>query len=138
MATLSLAKVWLVGRLVNDPELKTTKTGKSVCTIRVAVNRPSGASFFSVTLWEKKAEMVSAYFRKGNNICIIGDLSSRTYQNSNGVQVTSYEVSATEVKFVDTKSTEDRGYERAALPSVEGRPSSGGFEEVPDDEDLPF
>lgn len=79
-------RVCVIGRLCADPEMRTTNTGKSVCSFRLAVQKkikPSDGSpdadFLSVTAWDKTAEFVSNYLGKGRLVSVDGRLQSRKY-----------------------------------------------------------
>ena len=88
-----LNRVILMGRLVSDPELKTTGTGISVTSFRIAVDRSyvkSGeerkADFFDIVCWRSTAEFVCRYFGKGSLIAVEGQLQSRTYDAKDGTK----------------------------------------------------
>lgn len=155
--------VALMGRLVADPELKTTQSGNSVCTFRVAVDRsyaPQGeerkADFITVTAWRKTAEFVSKYFQKGSMISVQGRLETRQYQDKNGNNRTATEVLAAEVGFCGPKAadkpavrdfdkqTESYTSEAKASYSASqaaqnfSQGSVDDFAEITDDGDLPF
>lgn len=155
--------VALMGRLVADPELKTTQSGNSVCTFRVAVDRsyvPQGeerqADFITVTAWRKTAEFVSKYFQKGSMISVQGRLETRQYQDKNGSNRTATEVLATEVGFCGPKAADKpatASYEKQTANHVReanaahGAPqqpqsyaqgSTDDFAEISDADDLPF
>lgn len=96
--------VVLMGRLVADPELKTTNTGVSVTTFRIAVDRSyvkSGtkreADFFDVVAWKGTAEFVCRNFSKGSLIALDGQLQSRQFQTKDGQNRTMVEVVANNV-----------------------------------------
>ena len=81
----------IMGRLVRDPEMRQTTTGKSVASFRIAVDRGSKdangqnqADFFDVVAWNRTAEFVCKYFQKGSLIAIDGHLQSRSYQDKSG------------------------------------------------------
>lgn len=83
--------VALMGRLVADPELKTTRSGNSVCTFSIAVDRrytandeERKADFFTITAWRQTAEFICKYFQKGSLIAIEGSLQTRQYQDKSG------------------------------------------------------
>jgi single-strand DNA-binding protein len=99
-----------MGRLVYDPELKTTQSGTNVCSFRVAVDRSftrqgeeRKADFIDVTAWRHTAEFVSKYFQKGSMIAIEGSLQTRQYQDKNGNNRTATEVLASQVSFCGGK-----------------------------------
>ena len=105
--------VALMGRLVYDPELKTTQSGTNVCSFRIAVDRSftrqgeeRKADFIDVTAWRQTAEFVSKYFRKGSMIAIEGSLQTRQYQDKNGNNRTATEVLASQVSFCGGKAAE--------------------------------
>lgn len=155
--------VVLTGRLVADPELKTTQSGNSVCTFRVAVDRsyaPQGeerkADFITVTAWRKTAEFVSKYFQKGSMISVQGRLETRQYKDKNGNNRTATEVLAAEVGFCGSKATDKpavRDFDQQtesytseakssySAPQAAQNFSQGSvddFAEITDDGDLPF
>lgn len=107
MANFNFNKVIIGGRLVNDPELKTTPGGISVTTFTVAVNRRSAkeaADFFTVTAWRGTAEFVTRYFRKASSICVVGSLQTRSWTDQQGQKRFATEIVADEVFFVDKLS----------------------------------
>lgn len=104
MANFNFNKVILGGRLVNDPELKTTPGGVSVTVFTVAVNRRSAkeaADFLNVIAWRQTAEFVTRYFRKASSICIVGALQTRSWTDRQGQKRFAVEIVADEVFFVD-------------------------------------
>lgn len=132
-------KVILMGRLTSDPELKTTQSGISVVSARIAVNRrfakqgdPVTADFIDVVFWRQTAEFVAKYFSKGRQIALVGSLQTRAWQDKDGNKRTSVEVVADEVYFADSKQSE----KVQELPKYEV--PQGEYEEVDDDDDLPF
>ena len=155
--------VALMGRLVADPELKTTQSGNSVCTFRVAVDRsyvPQGeerqADFITITAWRKTAEFVSKYFQKGSMISVQGRLETRQYQDKNGNNRTATEVLAAEVGFCGHKAADKpatTSYEQQTAnhvreanaahsapqqPQSYAQGSADDFSEISDADDLPF
>ncbi len=140
----------LMGRLVADPELRTTTTGKSVCSFRIAVDRgyvkageERKADFIPVVAWEGTANFVSRYFSKGSMIAVQGQLQSRQYEDNSGAKRTAYEVIAREVSFCGSKA--ETGTNTAFAAPAQAAPAPayqtavpGDFEEITDDEDLPF
>lgn len=105
--------VAIQGRLTHDPELKTTPSGVSVCSFRIACERsysPKGeerkADFITVTAWRKAAEFVSKYFQKGSMIAIEGSLQTRQYQDQQDSNRTVVEIVANNVSFCSGKAAE--------------------------------
>ena len=137
--------ICLMGRLTADPELRSTQSGVAVTSFTLAVERdytPKGqdkqADFIPVVAWRQTAEFVCKYFRKGQRAALTGSLQTRQYTDRDGSKRTAYEVVAEHVYFAESKK--DSG-----APSVscsERVPQSStpaeDFEEIPDDDKLPF
>lgn len=105
-------KVILIGRLTKDPELRNTTSGLGVCQITVAVSRRQGpnnsgpdADFISVTVWDKQAENVAKYLKKGSQVAVDGRIQTRNYENNEGKRVYVTEVIATNIQFLDSRNT---------------------------------
>lgn len=139
--------VTLMGRLTADPELRTTTTGRSVCTFSVAVDRSYAkpgeqrqTDFINIVTWEGTANFVSRYFAKGSMIAIQGSIQTRPYEDKNGNKRTAFEVIAREVSFCGSKS--ETGTVAAAAANQQApayqTAAPADFEEIEDDEDLPF
>lgn len=149
-----LNRTILMGRLVADPELKTTASGISVTSFRIAVERSyvkSGeerkADFIDIVCWRQTAEFVCRYFGKGSLIAVEGQLQSRTYQAKDGTNRYVLEVVADNVSFTgerrDNSSYSQSNSQSAASAPTQPAPSyqSGtpsDFQEMPFDDDLPF
>ena len=141
-------KVILIGRLTKDPELRYTQSGTGVATFTLAVNRRFSnqngereADFINCVAWQKSAEFVANYFRKGQEMALEGRLQVRSYDGNDGQRRWVTEVVADQIEFVGAKN--DRNNNNAA-----GHSGGGGFnsqnqlglgeEIVFDDNDLPF
>ena len=160
MANFNFNKVILGGRLTADPELKTTPSGISVTSFTVAVNRRVSknateepqADFFNVTAWRTTAEFITRYFRKASSICVVGTLQTRNWTDNNNVKHYATEVVVDEAFFVDAKSESPIAVQQAAsaqpfVPESYGAPAYSSpaqgsdapkFEQITDDEELPF
>ena len=126
--------ICLVGRLVHDPEIKSTNSGSRVSTFAIAVdrNRPGQdgqrlVDYIDIVVWNKTAEFVCNYFKKGSWIAVNGRLETRSYEDKNGNKRKVFEVIADGVNFVGAKV--DSTSERAQEPK---------FTEVDDGDELPF
>ena len=142
--------VTLIGRLVADPELRTTNSGKSVATFRIAVDRSytkpgedRQADFITIVCWEGTATFVSRYFAKGSMIAIQGSIQTRNYEDSNGNKRIATEVLAKEVSFCGGKNETSPGQNQAptqmsgpATPTY--TPAPADFEEIGADDVLPY
>ena len=105
-------KAILMGRLTADPEMRHTTTGKSVCTFRLAVNRrfvrqgeEQQADFFPIVAWEKTGEFCNNYFRKGQQVAIVGRIQTRTWDDPEGNKRYITEIVAEEAHFADSKNS---------------------------------
>ncbi len=146
----SFNKVILIGNMTADPELKQTTGGISVCSFSIAVNRrfakadqgQQNVDFINIVTWRQQAEFVARYFKKGNPILICGQLQTRTWNDNQGQKRYATEVVADEVSFVAPANQTAQGQGAAYTPEAYATPSfgSGGvaFEEIPNDDSLPF
>ena len=95
----------LMGRMTRDPELRYTSNGKAYTTFTLAVQKTRDeAEFIDCVAWEKTAENIAEYFRKGNRILIQGRLNVSTYE-SNGEKRKSVKVQAFNFEFIDSKNS---------------------------------
>lgn len=149
-----LNRVVLMGRLVADPELKTTTSGISVTSFRIAVDRSyvkSGAErqadFFDIVAWRNTAEFICRNFGKGSLIAVDGQLQSRQYQAKDGSNRTVIEVVVDNVSFTGERRDPSAAYSgsRSDYSQIPPQPApsySNGtaddFQEMPLDDDLPF
>ena len=95
----------IMGRLVSDPELRRTTTGKAVTSFTIACDKPgkdSGASFIPCVAWEKTGEFIDNYFTKGSPIAVEGRLESRQYEKD-GQKRTVLEVVVSQAHFCGKK-----------------------------------
>jgi single-strand DNA-binding protein len=90
----SVNRVILVGRLVADPELRTTASGIPVTTVRVATSERGEAQFHNVVLWRQLAEFASQYITKSRPAYIEGRLQVRTWEAPDGSKRRSAEIVA--------------------------------------------
>lgn len=103
-------KVVLMGRLTKDPETRYTQTNNiQVTSFTLAVNRrfakdgEQQADFINIVAWNKTAEFVSKYFRRGQQVGVIGRIQTRNYDDDKGVKHYITEVIAEEVYFADSR-----------------------------------
>lgn len=105
-------KVFLIGRLVRDPELRYTSSNIPVASFSLAVNRnftnQSGereADFINIVVWRKQAENCKNYINQGSQVAIDGRLQTRSYEDQTGQKRYVTEVVADNVQFLDTKAS---------------------------------
>ncbi len=145
-----LNKIFLMGRLTRDPELRRTQTGTAVASFTLAVDRDfkdknSGeraTDFINVVAWRQTGEFVSRYFTKGRMAVVEGRLQMRDWTDKDGNKRTTAEVVADNVYFGDSKKEAEPGYNPAVAPAPSGYgvPNAADqFAELSDDDgDLPF
>ena len=131
-------KISLIGRLGRDPEVKQTTNGKAVATFTLAVDRrfknASGqkeADWVNIVAWDKSAELIGQYVKKGDQIGVIGRLQIRNYDGTDGQKKYVTEVICEEFDFISNPG----GKQESFAPKVR-------IEEVDladaDDSDIPF
>ena len=105
-------KALLIGRLTRDPELRATSTGRNVCQFSIAVNRnftnangEREADFINCVVWDKQAENLVKYQKKGNQIAVDGRIQTRNYEDKDGKRVYVTEILASNISFLDSKGT---------------------------------
>lgn len=153
--------VAIMGRLVADPELRTTPAGHSVCSFRIACDRSyvqqgqeRQADFIDIVAWRQQADFVSKYFQKGSMIAVEGRLQTRQYQDKQGSNRTAVEVVANNISFAGAKRQDGQSapsYEQQttshvqqakaaqnALQPAYTQGSMDDFAVINDDDDLPF
>ena len=133
-------KVILVGRIVRDPELRSTNTGKSVATFSLAVDRrfkqegQPEADFFNIVAWGRQAEVICQYLGKGRQIALTGRLQSRSYDAQDGSKRYVTEVVLEEFDFIGSKS--DTASQTSTVKADEDLGED--FHLMADDEEVPF
>lgn len=152
-----LNKIFLMGRLTRDPELRRTQTGTPVASFSLAVDRDfkdkatgeRSTDFIDVVAWRQTAEFVSRYFTKGRMAVVEGRLQIRDWTDKDGGKRRSAEVVADNVYFGDSKRDggDNSGYNPGYAPapaSHSAAPSNfsasgSDFAEIgEDDGELPF
>lgn len=150
-----LNKIFIMGRLTRDPELRHTQTGTAVASFTLAVDRDfkdkqsgeKATDFIDVVAWKHTGEFVSRYFTKGRMAVVEGRLQMRERTDKDGNKRRSAEVVADNVYFGDAKkedseSGSNRGYRQDQNSSASGYGVPSGsdqFAELNDDDgELPF
>ena len=111
----SLNRVILVGRVVAQPDLRYTTTGKAVASFRMAVDRrgrsggESNADFIPIVTWERLAEICNEFLTKGKLIAIEGRLQTRTYETADGQKRSAFDVVADDMRMLGSRSESEGG-----------------------------
>lgn len=140
-----LNKIFIMGRLTRDPELRRTQSGTAVASFTLAVDRDfkdkqtgeRATDFIDVVAWRKTGELVSQYFTKGRMAVVEGRLQLRDWTDKEGNKRRSAEVVADSVYFGDSKKDGDGANTSQAYSAPAGRKDD--FAELSDDDgELPF
>ncbi len=136
-------KVFLIGRLTRDPELRYTGSNVPVTTFSLAVNRPFSnqagereADFINIVVWRKQAENVKNYMSKGSQVAIDGRIQTRTYDDQNGQKHYVTEVVADNVEFLGSRNGGREGQMGQSLPTNEPTPYDFPTDQAPKTTDV--
>jgi len=136
-------KVFLMGNLTKDPELRYTAGGAPVANLRMAINRvyqsktgekKEDVCFVTVVVWQKQAEAVGEYLKKGDPLFVEGRLQSKSWETEDKQKRTTMEVVAERVQFLNRgkggagESHADTGMDEGA---PQGSPASSSEEDIP-------
>ena len=141
-------KVILMGRLTRDPEVRYTTTNNTlVATFPLAINRRFSrpgeerqADFLNIVAWDKTGEFCSKYFKKGMQVCVIGRIQTRNYDDKDGKRIYVTEIVAEETYFADSRRDTDNAANNpfAGVDApFKANEAQSDFTPVTDD-DLPF
>jgi len=126
-------KVFLIGRLTRDPELRYTGNNTAVASFSIAVNRnftnQSGereADFINIVVWRKQAENVKNYLTQGSQVAIDGRIQTRSYDDQDGKKRYVTEVVADNVEFLGSKNSSQQGGNNTSSNSGEPTPYDFG------------
>lgn len=110
----NLNKVFLIGRLTRDPELRYTPGGQAVATFGMAINREYTSKegkkeetcYLNLVVWGKKAEICAEYLRKGNLIFVEGRLHYRTWETEDNGKRSTIEINVENFQFLEKPQPE--------------------------------
>ena len=137
-------KVFLIGRLTKDPELRYTGNNTPVASFSLAINRnfsnqqgESETDFINIVVWNKQAEVVKNYLTKGSQVAIDGRIQTRSYDDQNGQKRYVTEVVANNVEFVGSKnSSNNTNMNSSASSNAEPTPYDFGDKPEPKGTDI--
>jgi len=139
----NLNKIFLIGNLTRDPELRYTGTGTAVCGFSIAVNRSYKGSdgefkkevaFFNIVVWGKAGENCAKYLAKGRPALVEGRLTNRSYETQDGQKRNITEIVADNVQFLGSGNREDGGHQNQDNSAYGGN-EPGGYDH---DDSVPF
>lgn len=134
-------KVFLIGRLTQDPTASTIASGHSYCRFSIAVNRPfasrdgeNRADFINIVTWDNLAQNCVKYLEKGSQVAVVGSIQTGSYERD-GVKRQTFDIRADQVEFLSRSGNSQGGGANAPAPSQE----VDTLKEVNDaDDDMPF
>src|SRR6056297_942425 len=138
-------KVILIGNVGADPEIRETKAGKLVASFSIATNKKirgeQQTEWHRITCWEKKAEVVENYVRKGDRIAIEGEIRCGTYTDKDGIERNTTDITAYQIELLSSTPTADNqrptrqdrggGYSNDPRPNPGRGRRGGGFNPRP-------
>ena len=145
-----LNKVFLIGRLTRDPELRFMPNGEAVCNFGLATSEKwknkngeptEKTEFHNITLYRRMAEVAGQYLKKGSLVYIEGRIQSRKYTDKNGVERTAYEIIGSEMKMLVGKaegSSESTNTAEPPAPPRRQAPTTPAQPVDDIDDDVPF
>ena len=139
-------RVFMIGNLTRDPEVRSTKSGTNVVSFTIAVSRRfSGkdgekeTDFIPVVAWKGLADLCAKYLSKGSKAAVTGSLQVRTYEDNSGNNRYIYEIVADEVEFLNSKKTEpSESVPTNGITTSTGKHIPADMIEIDDSEVLPF
>ena len=124
-------KVMLIGNLTKDPEVKTTATGKKVATFALAINDgkdQNGAEvvqYFNLNAWDKTAELIEKYVKKGHKIMASGKLKNRSWDKPDGTKGYATDITVSDIELLTSRADADRINTQApSAPSASSKSSN--------------
>jgi single-strand DNA-binding protein len=120
-------KVFLIGNLTKDPEIRVTSNGKKVASFSVAVNEGKDMNgqeivqYFNMSAWEKLAEIIEQYVKKGVKVAVVGRLQNRSWDKPDGTKGYATDVAVRELEILSSKADS----ERLAAAQTQGGESTG-------------
>ena len=134
-------KVIMMGRMVADAEIKTTPSGVTACSFRIAVDRnyqkkgeERKSDFFNCIAWRGTADFIAKWFPKGRLILIEGEMQTRQYTDKNGNPATWYEIQVDNAYFTGDKGSGGSNYSGGYSAPPIGEPPAGyggGYSSAP-------
>ena len=134
-------KVFIIGNLTRDPEMKATRDGKELCQFTVAVARKKDrekSDFFRVTAWGELGTICHQYLAKGKKVCVTGSVTASAYSANNGEIRASLDVFAEQVEFLTPKESGAETPVKTSVKTTVNKKETNGFVQVEPDEELPF
>lgn len=131
----------IMGRLCADPEIRTSTSGKTVCSLMVAVdrkNKEKETDFFPCVAFDKTADNIERFFSKGNRILLRGSMQSRKFEKDGKPQI-NWKMVVNEFDFVESRDAAKEPAAKEPAPASYTNAKAEDFSNVvADDDDFPF
>ncbi len=107
-------KIFLIGNLTKDPEIRSTQGGKKIASFSIAVNDGKDSSgqdivqYFNISAWDKTADVVENYAKRGHKICIVGRLKNRSWDKPDGTKAYATDITADQVELLTSRAEAER------------------------------
>ena len=139
----SINKVFLIGNLGADPEVRFTSEGRAVANFRIATSevwtdksgqRQESTEWHRIVVWGKQAETCGEYLKKGRSVCVEGKIRTQEWQDRDGNRRFTTEIVADRVTFLGGRQSDSAGGFRSEAPM----PSMSNEPPPLEDSDIPF
>ena len=138
-------KVFLIGNLTRDPELRETASGVPMCRFAIAVTRPYSSQdgerqtdFFECTAWRGLGETIARFTKKGNKVAVVGHIQIRNYEDNQGARRTAVDVIVQDCEFLTPKDNSNGFDDVADEPRSSAPKKRATLQAMDDDSDIPF
>ena len=138
-------KVFLIGNLTRDPELRETPSGVAMCRFAIAVQRPYSSQdgerqtdFFECTAWRGLGETIARYTKKGNKVAVTGSIELRDYEDNQGARRTAVDVIVQDCEMLTPRDNSNGFDDVADAPRQSAPKKKPMLQAMDDDSDIPF
>ena len=138
-------KVFLIGNLTRDPELRETPSGVAMCRFAIAVQRPYSSQdgerqtdFFECTAWRGLGETIARYTKKGKKVAVVGSIQIRNYEDNQGAKRTAVDIIVQDCEFLSPKDSDDSFGDVSEAPRASTQKRKPVLQAMDDDSDIPF
>lgn len=107
-------KIILIGNLTKDPEIKMTQSGKKIAKFSMAISDGKDANgtelvqYFNLDAWDKQADLIENYVKKGHKLCIVGSLKNRSWDKPDGTKAYATDITVRELELLTSKAEAQR------------------------------
>jgi single-strand DNA-binding protein len=129
-------KVMLIGNLTKDPEIKTTSTGKKVASFALAINDGKDQNgteivqYFNLNAWDKTADVIEKYVKKGHKIMASGRLKNRSWDKPDGTKGYATDITVSDIELLTSRTDAERINTQAPSTPTTGSKSNSNDEDT--------